>query len=131
MTHDRLEFDFNIVKPAIRPQATTRINSPFAGSDDGGRTTLLQTATVNSANPQAWLTQTLGRLANAWPSSENRGPYAAEPRRLNGPNFSLTLVVRISNLVLIDASPLVHGRAMTDEDGQNSVGLNLNACRVS
>ncbi|WP_234896094.1 IS66 family transposase, partial [Sinorhizobium meliloti] len=45
----RIELDSNIVERAIRPQAITRKNSLFAGSDGGGRTwatiaTLLQTA---------------------------------------------------------------------------------------
>uniref|UniRef100_UPI00111C557F transposase domain-containing protein n=1 Tax=Ensifer aridi TaxID=1708715 RepID=UPI00111C557F len=67
--------DSNIVERAIRPQAITRKNSLFAGSDGGGRTwatiaTLLQTAKMNNVDPVAWLTQTLERIANAWPSSE-------------------------------------------------------------
>src|SRR5690606_4033926 len=47
----------------------------FAGSDGGGRTwatiaTLLQTAKMNNVDPQAWLAQTLERIAQGWPSSE-------------------------------------------------------------
>lgn len=46
-----------------------------AGSDGGGRSwatiaTLLQTAKMNNIDPLAWLTQTLERIANGWPSSE-------------------------------------------------------------
>ncbi|WP_236760192.1 transposase domain-containing protein, partial [Agrobacterium radiobacter] len=75
LTDGRVELDSNIVERAIRPQAITRKNSLFAGSDGGGKTwatiaTLLQTAKMNSVDPQAWLTQTLERLANGWPSSE-------------------------------------------------------------
>ncbi|MGO7258670.1 transposase, partial [Rhizobium brockwellii] len=75
LTDGRIELDSNIVERAIRPQAITRKNSLFAGSDGGGRTwatiaTLLQTAKMNAVDPQAWLTQTLERLANGWPSSE-------------------------------------------------------------
>ncbi len=75
LTDGRVEINSNIVERAIRPQAITRKNSLFAGSDGGGRTwatiaTLLQTAKMNSVDPQAWLTQTLERLANGWPSSE-------------------------------------------------------------
>lgn len=75
LTDGRVEIDSNIVERAIRPQAITRKNSLFAGSDGGGRTwatiaTLLQTAKMNSVDPQAWLTQTLERLTNGWPSSE-------------------------------------------------------------
>ncbi len=55
--------------------AITRKNSLFAGSDGGGRSwatiaTLLQTAKMNNVDPLAWLTQTLERIANGWPSSE-------------------------------------------------------------
>lgn len=75
LTDGRVELDSNIVERAIRPQAITRKNSLFAGSDGGGRTgatiaTLLQTAKMNAVDPQAWLTQTLERLANGWPSSD-------------------------------------------------------------
>lgn len=75
LTDGRVELDSNIVERAIRPQAIIRKNSLFAGSDGGGRTwatiaTLLQTAKMNAIDPQAWLTQTLERLANGWPSSE-------------------------------------------------------------
>jgi transposase len=75
LTDGRVEIDSNIVERAIRPQAITRKNSLFAGSDGGGKTwatiaTLLQTAKMNAVDPQAWLTQALERLANGWPSSE-------------------------------------------------------------
>ena len=74
LTDGRIELDSNIVERAIRPQTITRKNSLFAGSDSGGRTwatiaTLLQTAKMNNVDPQAWLTQTLERIANGWPSS--------------------------------------------------------------
>lgn len=70
----RIELDSNIVERAIRPQTITRKNSLFAGSDGGGRTwatiaTLLQTCRMNDVDPTAWLTQTLQRIANHWPSS--------------------------------------------------------------
>ena len=68
-----IELDSNIVERAIRPQTITRKNSLFAGSDGGGRTwatiaTLLQTCKMNAVDPMAWLTQTLERIANQWPS---------------------------------------------------------------
>jgi len=71
----RIEIDSNIVERAIRPQTITRKNSLFAGSDGGGRTwatiaTLLQTAKMNDVDPLAWLTQTLERIANRWPSNQ-------------------------------------------------------------
>jgi hypothetical protein len=65
-------------------------NSLFAGSDGGGRTwatiaTLLQTAKMNNVDPLAWLTQTLERIANGWPSSEIDAliTHAVELHRLN------------------------------------------------
>jgi transposase len=75
LSDGRIEIDSNIVERAIRPQAITRKNSLFAGSDGGGRTwatiaTLLQTAKMNDVDPQAWLTQTLERIANGWPNAE-------------------------------------------------------------
>ncbi len=73
LTDGHIELDSNIVERAIRPQTITRKNSLFAGSDGGGRTwatiaTLLQTAKMNNVDPQAWLTLTLERIANGWPS---------------------------------------------------------------
>jgi len=75
LSDGRIEIDSNIVERAIRPQTITRKNSLFAGSDGGGRTwatvaTLLQTAKMNGVDPQAWLTQTLERIANGWPNAE-------------------------------------------------------------
>ncbi|MDP9791395.1 hypothetical protein J2861_005411 [Agrobacterium tumefaciens] len=96
LTDGRVELDSNIVERAIRPQAITRKNSLFAGSDGGGKTwatiaTLLQTAKMNSVDPQAWLTQTLERLANGWPSSEihtqlvaYKLPVAGQAQRRDG-----------------------------------------------
>jgi hypothetical protein len=71
----RIELDSNIVERAIRPQTITRKNSLFAGSDGGGRTwatiaTLLQTCKMYDVDPLAWLTLTLERIANHWPSAE-------------------------------------------------------------
>jgi transposase len=75
LTDGRIELDSNIVERAIRPHAITRKNSLFAGSDGGGRTwatiaTLTQTAKMNNFDPLAWLTQTLERIANGWPSGK-------------------------------------------------------------
>lgn len=71
----RIEIDSNIVERLIRPQAITRKNSLFAGSDGGGRTwatigTLLATAKINGVDPYAWLKLTLERLAAGWPNSQ-------------------------------------------------------------
>ena len=75
LTDGRIEIDSNIVERAIRPQTITRKNSLFAGSEGGGRTwatlaTLLQTCKMNGVDPLAWLTQTLSRIAQAWPATE-------------------------------------------------------------
>lgn len=75
LTDGLVELDSNIVERAIRPQTITRKNSLFAGSDGGGRTwatiaTLLQTCKMNAVDPVAWLTQTLERIANHWPSAK-------------------------------------------------------------
>ncbi|MFZ1479351.1 MAG: IS66 family transposase [Paracoccaceae bacterium] len=75
LTDGLIELDSNIVERAIRPQTITRKNSLFAGSDGGGRTwatiaTLLQTCKMNNVDPVAWLTQTLERIANQWPSAK-------------------------------------------------------------
>lgn len=69
------DINSNIVERAIRLQTITRKNALFAGSDGGGRTwatiaTVLQTCKMNDVDPQAWLTQTLERLANGWPISQ-------------------------------------------------------------
>lgn len=74
--HDgRLDIDSNAVERAIRPQAITRKNALFAGSDGGGQTwatiaTLLQTAKLNGIDPFAWLSQTLQRIAAGWPNRD-------------------------------------------------------------
>lgn len=75
LTDGRIEIDSNIVERAIRPQTITRKNSLFAGSEGGGQTwatvaTLLQTAKMNDVDPLTWLTQTLTRIANRWPTSD-------------------------------------------------------------
>jgi len=75
LTDGLIELDSNIVERAIRPQTITRKNSLFAGSDGGGRTwatiaTLLQTCKMNAVDPVAWLTKTLERVANQWPSAK-------------------------------------------------------------
>ncbi|MEN3141343.1 IS66 family transposase [Ochrobactrum sp. WV_118_8] len=75
LTDGRAEIDSNIVERAIRPQTITRKNSLFAGSEGGGRTwatlaTLLQTCKMNSVDPLDWLSQTLSRIAKAWPVTE-------------------------------------------------------------
>jgi transposase len=71
----RIEIDSNIVERAIRPQAITRKNALFAGSDGGGRTwatiaTLLTTCKLNDVDPCAWAKLTLERIATGWPNRD-------------------------------------------------------------
>jgi transposase len=58
----------------IGPPQVGRFRAPLT-SDGGGRTwatiaTLLQTAKMNDADPQAWLAVTLQRIAEGWPISQ-------------------------------------------------------------
>ena len=64
----RVELDNNTVERAIRPLALSRKNALFAGSDDGGDhwaviASMIETAKLNRIDPQAWLTDTLTKLA--------------------------------------------------------------------
>ncbi len=65
----RVEMDSNVVERAIRPNALTRKNALFAGSDGGARSwavamTLIQTAKLNGVEPMAWLTDVLERAVS-------------------------------------------------------------------
>jgi hypothetical protein len=58
----------------MRRQALTRKNALFAGHDDGAENwailaTLIETAKLNSIEPQAWLADILTRLGNLWPNN--------------------------------------------------------------
>ena len=71
----RVELDNNTVERAIRPITITRKNALFAGSEAGGDTwatiaSLLATARLNDIDPNAWLTQTLERIAAGWPNKD-------------------------------------------------------------
>ncbi len=64
----RVELDSNTVERSIRPLALNRKNALFVGSDDGGDhwsviASLIETAKLNGIDPQAWLADTLTRLA--------------------------------------------------------------------
>jgi len=68
----RIELDNNTVERAIRPQALTRKNALFAGSDGGAQhwaclASLIETAKLNGLNPLAYLTATLEALAGGHP----------------------------------------------------------------
>jgi transposase len=59
----------NAAERAIRPLALGRKNYLFAGSDAGGRRatilyTLIQTATLNGLDPEAYLRDVLARIAD-------------------------------------------------------------------
>jgi transposase len=63
-----LELDNNSVERQMKPVAIGRKNWTFAGSEGGGKAmaiayTLIETAKLNGVNPQAWLTDTFGRIA--------------------------------------------------------------------
>lgn len=64
-----LEIDNNTAERAMRGIAVGRKNWLFAGSKSGGNSaaiayTLIETAKLNDVDPQAWLTDTLGRIAD-------------------------------------------------------------------
>jgi transposase len=70
----RLEADNNIAENALRGIALGRKNYLFAGADTGGERaaalyTIVQTAKLNGVNPQAYLKDTLGRIADGHPIS--------------------------------------------------------------
>jgi transposase len=71
-TDARLEPDNNIAENAIRGIALGRRNWLFAGSNTGGQRaaamySILQTAKLNGVNPEAYLTDTLARIADGHP----------------------------------------------------------------
>ncbi|MCA3265494.1 MAG: IS66 family transposase [Azospirillum sp.] len=68
----RVELDTNTVERAIRPQALTRKNALFAGSDGGAQhwaclASLIETAKLNDIDPLAYLGDILARLAQGHP----------------------------------------------------------------
>jgi transposase len=68
----RLEIDNNLAENAIRGVALGRKNYLFAGSDAGGERaasiyTIMQTAKLNSVNPETYLRDTLSRIAERHP----------------------------------------------------------------
>lgn len=64
-----LEIDNNCAERAMKAIAIGRKNYMFVGSEGGGRSaaiayTLIETAKLNGVDPQAWLTDVLGRIAD-------------------------------------------------------------------
>jgi transposase len=67
--HGILEIDNNSAERSMRCVALGRKNYLFMGSEGGGKSaaiayTLIETAKLNGADPQAWLTDTLARIAD-------------------------------------------------------------------
>ena len=65
----RLSIDNNAAERGMRSIAVGRKNYLFMGSDNGGKSaaiayTLIETAKLNGVDPQAWLTDTLTRIAD-------------------------------------------------------------------
>jgi transposase len=68
LSDGRLELSNNAAERAIRPLALGRKNWLFAGSDSGGERaaamyTLIETAKLNGLDPEAYLLDMLGRIA--------------------------------------------------------------------
>jgi transposase len=85
-TDARFEADNNIAENAIRGIALGRKNWLFAGSDAGGERaaamySILQTAKLNDINPEAYLTDTLARIADGHPINRiaELMPWAYQP----------------------------------------------------
>ncbi len=69
LEHGVLEIDNNTAERAMRSIAVGRKNWLFIGSEGGGKSaaiayTLIETAKLNGVDPQAWLTDTLSRIAD-------------------------------------------------------------------
>ena len=68
LDHGFLELNNNTAERSIRPIALGRKNYLFMGSESGGKSaaiayTLIETAKLNGVDPQAWLTDVLGRIS--------------------------------------------------------------------
>ena len=85
-TDARLEADNNIAENGIRGIALGRRNWLFAGSDAGGARaaamySILQSAKLNGVNPQAYLSDTIARIADGHPINRiaELMPWAYQP----------------------------------------------------
>jgi hypothetical protein len=70
----RVELDTNPIERAMRPAKSSRKNSLFAGSDEGGAAwarmaSLIETCRLNLVNSQSYLIDVLTRLVDRWPQS--------------------------------------------------------------
>ena len=68
LDHGFLEADNNAAERSMKPIALGRKNFLFVGSEGGGKSaaiayTLIESAKLNGVDPQAWLTDILGRIA--------------------------------------------------------------------
>ena len=64
-----LEIDNNCSERSMKPMAPGRKNHLFVGSEGGGKSAaiayrLIETAKLNRVDPQAWLADILGRIAD-------------------------------------------------------------------
>lgn len=69
LDHGFLVIDNNTTERSMRPIALGRKNYLFMGSEGGGKAaaiayTLIEAAKLNGVDPQAWLTDILGRIAD-------------------------------------------------------------------
>ena len=69
LDHGFLELDNNAAERSMRPIALGRKNYLFMGSEGGGKSaaiayTLIETAKLNGVDPQVWLSDVLGRIAD-------------------------------------------------------------------
>jgi hypothetical protein len=69
LAHGVLEADNNSAERSMMPVALGRKNYLFVGSEGGGKSaaiayTLIETAKINGVDPQAWLADILGRIAD-------------------------------------------------------------------
>ena len=63
----RIEADFNVVERSMKSVALTRKNSLFVGNERGGKSfavlaSLVNTAKLNSVDPEVWLADVLERI---------------------------------------------------------------------
>lgn len=64
LTDGRIEIDNNTVERTIRSIALNRKNALFAGHDEGGIASLIETCQINGIEPFAYLKANLTAIAN-------------------------------------------------------------------